>query len=362
MNLRTVGVAIVGCGNIAEKYAERLRTYPQIRLLGFSDLAPERARAFAEKFGGTAYPDLTAALADPAVALIVNLTIHHAHVEVITRCLHAGKHVHTEKPLSMSVADADQLIALAQSCGLRLSSAPITYLGEAQQTAWKLLREGKLGQVRLAYAEVNHGRIERWHPNPAPFYDVGVAWDVAIYPLTLLTTFFGPARQVRAWSQMLLRERKTQAGEVFQITTPDFFVAMVEFASGVTLRLTANFYVTASKQGTTVELHGDDGHLFLGSPWAFDAPLELAAIGGKFETVPMVRPAYAGVEFARGVAELADAILAGRPHRASPEHARHVIEIIAGIERSCAREGETISLQTTFVPSAPMEWATGPVA
>jgi len=357
MSARTVGAAIVGCGNIAGQYAEHIRTYGQVRLVGFSDLLPERAAAFAAKYGGAAYPDVAAMLADPAVELVINLTIHHAHAAVVRRCLEAGKHVLTEKPLAMTVADATALIALAKRRGLRLSSAPITYMGEAQQTAWKVLREGRLGPVRLAYAEVNHGRIEREHPNPVPFYEVGVAWDVAIYPLTMLTAFFGPARRVRAWGRLLLSGRKTLGGMEFQITTPDLYVAEVEFLCGLILRLSANFYATASKQGGSVEIHGDHGDLYLDSPWSFDAPVELAGADGRFQAVPLVRPAFAGIEFGRGVAELADAIIAGRPHRAGAEHARHVVEILAAIGKSSTLRGRQISLRTSFVPPAPMDWA-----
>lgn len=357
MNTRVIGAAIVGCGNIAGQYAENIKAYEQVRLVGFSDLIPERATAFAAKHGGTAYPDLSGVLADPAVELVINLTIHGAHVEVVRRCLEAGRHVHTEKPLAMTVADASGLIALAKRRGLRLSSAPITYMGEAQQTAWKILREGKLGRVRLAYAEVNHGRIEREHPNPVPFYEVGVAWDVAIYPLTMLTAFFGPARRVRSWSQVLLRDRRTLGGESFEISTPDLYVALVEFASGLTLRLSANFYSTATKQGGSVELHGDDGDMYLDSSWSFDAPVELAGAGAKFEAVPLVRPPFSGIEFGRGVGELADSIIAGRPHRASAEHARHVIEILAAIGKSGSHLGRAVALRTSFVPPPPMDWA-----
>ena len=56
------------------------------------------------------------------------------------------------------------------------------------------LRSGRLGAVRAIYAEVNWGRIETWHPAPAPFFDVGVLVDVGVYPLTLVTTMLGPAR------------------------------------------------------------------------------------------------------------------------------------------------------------------------
>ena len=145
MSSRKIRVAIVGCGNIANRYADRIKTYAACELVGFSDLDPARAKDFAAKYGGKAYGSLTELLADPSIELVVNLTIHFAHYEVIQQCLLAGKHVYTEKPLAVRYAEARELVELAAARKLRLGSAPITYMGEAQQTAWNVLRGGKAG-------------------------------------------------------------------------------------------------------------------------------------------------------------------------------------------------------------------------
>jgi predicted dehydrogenase len=354
MSLATV---IVGCGNIARTYAKDLKTYPEIDLLGFGDLDPARAAAFATEFGGRAYESLDAVLADPAVQLVVNLTIHHAHEEVIGKCLAAGKHVHTEKPLALSSAAALRLAAEAGRRGLRLSSAPITWMGGPQQEASAILRSGQLGRVRQVYAEINHGRIESWHPNPAPFYDVGIVWDVCIYPLTLLTAFLGPVRSVQAFSRLLQAERFTKDGNPFTITRPEFVVALLDFADGTVGRVSGNFYNGASKQGSSVEFHGDSGSLHLGSSFMFNAALERTLAGQPSAPVPLSRPAFDGIEFGRGVQELARAIAAGRPHRASAAHAAHVIEIMEAIDRSAAAQGAPQAVASSFTPPAPLDAA-----
>src|SRR5207302_2224223 len=85
-------VAIVGCGNISGGYGNGLKTKPhKVRLIGATDVDSTRSRAFVETHGGTAYPDLSAVLADPKVEAIINLTIHHAHAEVTCAALAAGK-------------------------------------------------------------------------------------------------------------------------------------------------------------------------------------------------------------------------------------------------------------------------------
>jgi predicted dehydrogenase len=348
-------VALVGCGDISRRYAASLAAAPRIELAGATDLAPERAAGLVAEFGGTHYPSLDAVLADPAVDLVVNLTVPHAHAAVTATCLEAGKHVHTEKPVALSHEEARQLAELAVRRGVRLSCAPSTLLGEAQQTAWKLLRAGALGAVRIAYAEANWGRIESWHPSPTGLYAVGPVVDVGVYPLTLLTGIFGPARRVLAYGTMLAPERVTRDGVPFRLETADFVVAVVELASGVVVRLTATFYVEPGKQ-RGLELHGDDGSLYLASWAEFDSRLELAADGRGYEPVPLVREPYPGIDWSRALVDLAHAVDEGRPHRAGAEHAAHVVEILSAIGRSL-ETGGAIAISSDFEQPAPMEWA-----
>ena len=119
-----------------------------------------------------------------------------------------GREAHAHREAArLRAAEARELAELAARRGVRLSSAPATLLGEAQQTAWKLVRDGVIGRVRAAYAEANWGRIERWHPTPEALYAAGPLVDVGIYPLTILTAMFGPVRRVRAYTTTIEPER-----------------------------------------------------------------------------------------------------------------------------------------------------------
>ena len=172
-------VALVGCGNIAGQYARTIVAEPELELVGGTDVLPGRAAQLVSRFGGTDYPTLDALLGDDEVDTVVNLTAPQAHAEVTAQCLEAGKHVHSEKPLALRHEDARKLAELAARNSVRLCCAPATLLGEAQQTAWKLVREGALGRVRAVYAEANWGRIETWHPSPQGLYGVGPLWTSA---------------------------------------------------------------------------------------------------------------------------------------------------------------------------------------
>ncbi len=147
---RPVGIAIIGCGFVADLYLETLRLHPQLALQGVFDRDPGRSFAFARRHALEVYPDREALLADPRVELVLNLTNPHAHYDVTRACLDAGKHVYSEKPLAMQVEHARALVGLAQARGLLLSGAPSRLLGRPAQTLWKALREGRIGRPYLA--------------------------------------------------------------------------------------------------------------------------------------------------------------------------------------------------------------------
>ena len=159
---------MIGCGNISGAYGETIGAYPSVRIAGATDVDPALSAAFVDRFGGVDYPSLDDVLHDPAVDAIVNLTYPGVHAEVTTAALEAGKHVHSEKPLAPDYASARSLVDLAAERNLRLSCSPITFMGEAQETMRRLVDQGAIGTVRVAYAEVNWSRIESWHPRPEP--------------------------------------------------------------------------------------------------------------------------------------------------------------------------------------------------
>lgn len=356
---RPIGVGLVGCGHVADDYVRQLRGHPGVALIGVWARRPERAREFAAIRGLRAYGSLDEMLADPTIDLVVNLTLPAAHADITERSLRAGKHVYSEKPLALDYGAARRLVALSRRRGLRLGCAPATFLGEAQQTAGKLVRQGGCGPIRVVNAEVNHGRIERYHPAPEPFFAVGPLWDVGVYPLTLLTAWFGPVRRVRANAHLLLPRRVAKGGRRFRISTPDWLVAVLELVSGPVVRLTANFYVDRdhSKGGGSIECHGDLGRIYVGDFQVFNAAVECGGAGETYRAVPLAGTPYPGAEFGRGVKEMVDAIHGQRPHRATGEHAAHVVEVAEAIQRSWARDGRVVRVRSRFAPPAPMPWA-----
>lgn len=348
-------LGIVGCGNIATPYAKTIAAADELELVAATDVDAARAGSLAAEFGGTAYATLAELLADERVDAVVNLTAATAHVEVTAAALGAGKHVHSEKPLALRHEDAQRLVDLAAERGVLLSGAPATLLGDSQQLAWKLLREGAIGTVRVAYAEANWNRIETWHPAPQTLYAVGAIGDVGVYPLAILTAIFGPARRVLAYGATLLPNRVTRDGEPFRLETPDLTVAIVELRGGVVVRLTASFYVGPGKQ-RGIELHGDDGRLYLASWAEFDSRVELAGAGDHDAYEPVVPDGerYRGIDWSRALVDLAQAVEEGRQPRASGAHAAHVVEILDAVAESIRLGGVAVDVRSSFPQPEPL--------
>ena len=349
-------LAIVGCGFIAQQYAEAIAQRDNLTVVAATDLVPERAAAFVDTFGGAAYPDLDTLLAESDAECIVNLTIHDAHAPITRQCLTAGRHVFSEKPLALDPEEARSLVALAAAQDVRLGCAPISLLGDAQQFAGAYLREGRCGPLRMVYATCNLGRLTEWNDNPEPFLRIGPLFDGAVYPLTVLTGLLGPVRRVLTAHQSLLLDMHQHNGATFSVDTPDHAMAVLEFEDGAQVQLTASMYVPYQTQHfNSIEFHGDDGSLFLRNGGDLDASdpeaLQFARLGRPYRPVPLPCSSTPH-NYASALIDLADAIRDERPPIASGRQAAHVVSIIHAIEQ-CAASHRPIDVDDAgFAPSS----------
>src|SRR5690606_25696951 len=178
MTTRRLGVGFIGTGNISSAYLramlghEAMAGFPMLDIRGLADMRPETSEARAAEFGLTAM-SIDDMLASSDIQLIVNLTIPRAHVDVGLRALAAGKHVYSEKPLGITYAEGRRLLDAANKAGLRIGSAPDTFLGGSHQQARAVVDSGALGQLVGGTAFMQAPGHESWHPDPAFYYDIG---------------------------------------------------------------------------------------------------------------------------------------------------------------------------------------------
>ncbi len=347
-------IAFIGCGRVSGLYGHCVSKRPRdLKIIGAFDEMPERASAFTAEYGGKVYPSLEALLNDKEVELVVNLTIHTVHAAITKRALLAGKHVHSEKPLATNRVDAREVVALARKKKLLLSCSPFVILGEAQQTLWKAVRDGRIGKVIAVNAEMFWGRPEWKHPNPIAFYSSGSGpmLDVGCYPLSILTSILGPVAEVRGLAKITLPQRVVfsgpHAGKKFRVTTPDTVFGLLTFANGVIGRITATFAPWRSTQAG-LEIHGTKGSLFLSDAIEFNSEVRIAVYPHKeWKNIRLLRKPYKGVDWSRGLLDCARAIRKARPSSISGAQTFHILDVCLGILEA-SDLGRLIKIKSVF--------------
>jgi alcohol dehydrogenase (NADP+) len=327
----------VGAGAIATEYAADLADGP-LTLAGVCDLDAERAATLADEYGCPSFSDLDAALEDIDAPLVVNLTSHAAHGPVTSTALEAGRHVYSQKPLALNASVAGDLLELARERNLALGCAPGTPDAPTQRRAGRLLADGRLGPVQLGYAYAHVGRVTDWHDRPDSFLDIGPLYDGGVYPLALLVAWFGPVASVRTADALdSWPDRVDQ-----RPTAPSHVEAMLAFSSGPTVRLTASLYTPhRSREFYGLELHGDDGSLYLDGTGAMtDSPdaVRYGRVGREYVGAPAQYPTRR-YRYLDPVESLAHSVDAGRPSRATGRRGAHVVAVCNAIERAAETGG-----------------------
>lgn len=355
---KPVGVGIIGCGNISAAYLKAAPNFPILDIVAVADLNMDAARAKASEFGTSAV-EVDALLADPAIELVLNLTIPQAHVPVGLNVLEAGKHVYSEKPLAVTFEDGQRLVAKGRETGLLVGCAPDTFLGGAHQTCRNLVDSGIIGEPVGGSAYFMCPGHERWHPNPAFYYQAGGGpmLDMGPYYITDLVNIFGPVTRVNGMASMLRKSRPIGSeplkGQMIDVEVPTHIAGMLEFANGAIVQITMSFDVAGHKH-TPIELYGTKGSLLVPDPNHFGGEIESRQTGEDWKSHPIEMPYWDGNFRSIGLADMAHAIRSGRPHRASAELALHALEVMEAVERS-ARSGSAISIITQPVRPAALK-------
>ncbi|MBM7044859.1 Gfo/Idh/MocA family protein [Rhizobium lusitanum] len=354
-----LGVGVIGCGNISMTYLRNAALFAGVELRACADISVDAAALRAREYGIRAL-SVDQLLADPEVDLILNLTVPSVHFDVTMSALSAGKHVFTEKPLATSAADGRILVTEAKRRGLRLGSAPDTFLGAAGRRARRLMEEGAIGRPVSGTAFMMGRGMEHWHPNPHFYYQPGggPVFDMGPYYLTMMVNLLGPVVRVMAMATKGQEERLITAdgpfkNTSFKVGTPTNVLSLLEFASGATINFGASWDVFRHSNHP-IELHGTEGSLRLPDPDTFGGTVSLSERGADWRDFdsdgelygkrnwPYTAPDRANYRML-GVADLSRSLEENRPPRASGELALHVLEIMEAILAS-GESGQSVRI------------------
>ena len=344
------GIGIIGCGNISHKYMTAMKQFDNIELRAVADMRSAPAQARGREFGVPAMR-VDQLLKRDDVEIVVNLTVPLAHTDVSLAVLNAGKHVHSEKPLGVNVAEARKVMELAEKKGLRVGCAPDTFLGGGHQTARKLIDEGAIGTPVAGSAFFMCPGHERWHPAPGFYYlrGGGPMLDMGPYYITDLIQLLGPIASVMGSTATPRRERMITSeplkGTMMPVEVPTHVAGTLEFVSGAIVSIAMSFDVPKHRH-TPIEIYGTAGAMLVPDPNRFGGEVLVAKTGGDWEAQPLSHGHADGEFRSIGVADMAAAIAEGRPHRASGALALHALEAMEAFGTSAA-EGRRVKLETT---------------
>jgi predicted dehydrogenase len=342
-------IGIIGAGYISAAYLRAAHCFEQMEVVVCADLNPAAAEARAREFGIKS-TSVEALLKDGSIELVLNLTLPQAHVPVGLRVVDAAKHVYSEKPLGLSVAEVQPLLDAARGSGVRFGCAPDTFLGGGQQTARQLIDDGAIGTPIGGTAFILLPGHERWHPNPEFYYQPGGGpiFDMGPYYLTALVNLVGPIERVvscgrKAFSQRTIGSGPRQ-GESFPVGIQTHFSVLLEFRSGPVVSLNASFDVQGHSH-VPIEIYGTEGTLQVPDPNTFGGPVRHLGRDGKWCDVALTHGFgdrdYRGL----GVAEMASSLASGERHRASDGLAFHVLEVMEAIVNG-GTTGEAVAIRS----------------
>jgi len=357
--MKRIGIGIVGCGKISDIYLTNLTSmFDNVHVAAVADLFPERAQAKASEYKVDRACSVEELLSDPAVDIVLNITIPAVHAEVALAAVRAGKHVYNEKPLTVSREDGALLLKEAEKAGVRVGCAPDTFLGAGLQTSRWAIEQGMIGEPIAATAFMAGHGPEGWHPDPEFFYKRGGGpmFDMGPYYLTALISLIGPVRAVTGMARASFAERtitsKPKSGTKIKVEIPTHVAGTLEFQTGAIGTIVTSFDVWAHNL-PRIEIHGTTGSLSVPDPNTFGGPVQLKRAGAeKWEDVPLT---HGHPENSRGIglSDMARAINESGAHRANGEMAFHVLDIMHAIHESAERK-QHMNLGSSCIKPQPL--------
>jgi UDP-N-acetyl-2-amino-2-deoxyglucuronate dehydrogenase len=226
MSAPAVRIALVGCGRISRNHFDALARVPGFELTAVCDVIESRARETGTRLGVawfTSYADMLAEAPCDVVAVCTPSGLHPDHGILAAA---AGKHVVCEKPMAISLADADRLVDACDRAGVQLFVVKQNRLNPPIQLLRRAVDKGRFGRLFLANTTVRWTRPQEYY-DQAPWrgtwaFDGGAIMNQASHYVDLMQWLMGPVESVSARTATLAR----------RIETEDTGAAVLRFASG----------------------------------------------------------------------------------------------------------------------------------
>ncbi|MDZ4765414.1 MAG: Gfo/Idh/MocA family oxidoreductase [Chloroflexota bacterium] len=344
MNDKTLKFAIVGCGRIAPRHGgalSEIAAKANVELAACCDVIENRAANFAKTYGCQPYTDYRVMLERPDIDVVSVCVPSGLHAQLGIEAARAGKHVLVEKPIALTVEDADALIRACETAGVTLGVVLQNRFNLPMRDLRTLVDSGELGTLHLGSATVRWYRPQEyyedgWHGTLA--MDGGALMNQSIHHIDALQWLMGDVESVYAYTGTLAHRMEAE----------DVGVVVVRFKNGALGTIEGSTLTYPENLEGSVALFGEFGSVKVGGTalnrkvfWKVRGQLEHERELLTREAIDP--PSVYGSSHREQLIEMVSAIREGRLPSTHGREARRSLALVTAIYQS-ARERREITL------------------
>ena len=357
-------VAIIGCGSFANsQYFPNVSKEANAETVAAVDIIPERAQAACAKYGiPNWYSSVYELIEKCDFDIAIDVTSIQAHHEINMAILGAGKHLISQKPAAPTVEMLNEQIELAKKMGVKFSCVPVHPMRFDINVAKQYIDNGLMGKAYYVKCNSSHGGPEyfqRRNTDPSFFHEegAGALVDMGVHGLQIVTAIMGPAKRVSCMGKITTPVRVARSGGIDGMVIkadkiPDQYVILLDYGEGRMAMVDTGFSQKASK-APMIEIFCDKGTISFSEPYITNPMPEIYMDSGEFDLRGWMKPGRPA-HLPKGInnqccclGDIVNAIEKDTTPVLSPEHARHVLEIMCKIPEAIEK-GCTLDLETTF--------------
>jgi predicted dehydrogenase len=291
-----LGVAVIGTGFGQKVHIPGLQAHHRTEVVAVWNRSRAQAQQVAERHGiGFASDSLAEILAQANVQAVTLATPPFAHYDMACEIIQASKHLLLEKPVTLSVAEAEHLQALAAEYSvIVVPDFEFRYIPAWQYFA-ELLSQEKVGQKRLikidwlASSRANSERAWDWYAQKQ--LGGGALGSIGSHTFDCIHWLFGPATELSATLSTAIKRRPDpHSGEMKPVDSDDSCAIALTLADGTLCQVTLSA-VSYAGRGHWVEVYGDQGTLVIGNPSQSDYvngfKVFASELGGELQELPV---------------------------------------------------------------------------
>jgi predicted dehydrogenase len=335
---RTLNVAVIGYGYWGPNLVRNVIESSELNLVALCERDPARGAAFSAKVPGVpVQPDLDLLLDDPDLDAVIIATPPRTHHAIVGAALRAGKHVLVEKPLATTTADAEDLIAIADTGGVVLMPGHTFLYSPSVNKVKELVRGGALGEVYF----VTSSRM-----NLGKYQADGVVCDLAPHDFSILLY----------WLEEPIVRVAASACSVFQANVPETAFLTLTFASGATANVQLSWLAPRKVRQMTVvgsqrmvqydDTSADEAVRVYDRGMEFSTPRNFGEYQLTYRSGDIVAPRLEAAEpLSLELQDFARAITTGSTPRSHAQLGLEVVAAMEAAEDSMRRGGEPVTVE-----------------